>query len=106
MPAKPWFHPAVVYAMVASGLALIPSVILSYVVDAYPQTGGEALVLINACKNIIAFALTKKSASWLANMGVRNLFLTMSGIQWGVLLFALPLYVAGPWIRKVPVHWL
>jgi hypothetical protein len=106
LPAIPWLHPAVGYAMVASGLALIPSVMLSYIVDAYPQASGEALVLINASKNIVAFALTKTAANWLQNAGVRKMFLTMSGIQWGILLLAIPLYLWGPWLRKVTTRWL
>lgn len=96
----PYIRPAVGYAMVASGLTLVPSVVLSYIVDSYPATSGEALVLINASKNFIAFGLTKGAATWMAEDGVKRMFGIMAGILWGFMLFGIPLYVWGGWIRK------
>ncbi|KAI9925551.1 hypothetical protein MW887_005932 [Aspergillus wentii] len=52
-------RPAVGAALAASGLAMVPSVMLSYIVDSYPATSGEALVLVNASKNVVAFGLAK-----------------------------------------------
>jgi len=92
--------------MSAAGLTLVPSVMLSYVVDAYPQTSGEALVLINTAKNLIAFGLTKAANNWMARAGVRKMFIEMSGIEWGIFALALPLYFAGPWLRKVTLRFL
>lgn len=96
----PWIRPAVGFAMVAAGLGLVPSVLLSYIVDSYPVTSGEALVLVNATKNFIAFGLTKGSASWMAKAGVRKMFVSMAGIFWGFMILAVPLFIFGAWIRK------
>ncbi len=85
--------------MQAAGLCLVPSVALSYVIDAYPTESGEALVLINAGKNIVAFGVVKGNASWLASQGIKKMYSEMAGIQWAVLFLGLPLYFLGPWLR-------
>jgi MFS family permease len=90
---------AVGVAFQAAGLCFVPSVVLSYVVDAYPTENGEALVLINAGKNIVAFGVVKGNASWLATQGLKKMYGEMAGIQWAVLALALPLYFLGPWMR-------
>lgn len=74
--------------------------VLSYVVDAYPTEGGEALVLINAGKNVVAFGIVKGNAQWLAKEGLTKMYCEMAGIQWAVLFLGLPLYFAGPWLRR------
>ncbi|GKZ69012.1 hypothetical protein AnigIFM60653_011659 [Aspergillus niger] len=92
--------PAVGSAMSAAGLTLVPSVMLSYVVDSYPHTSGEALVLVNTSKNVVAFGLSKGSVSWMTTQGVDKMFYEFAAVQWAVLALGLPLYFFGPWIRK------
>ncbi|RAH61573.1 MFS transporter [Aspergillus piperis CBS 112811] len=92
--------PAVGSAMSAAGLTLVPSVMLSYVVDSYPDTSGEALVLVNASKNVVAFGLSKGSVDWMTTQGVDKMFYEFAAVQWAVLALGLPLYFFGPWIRK------
>lgn len=94
-----YVRPAVGAAICAAGLTLVPSVMLSYVVDSYPRTSGEALVLVNTSKNVVAFGLARGAYSWMAMEGVEKMFYEFAGIQWAVLALALPLYFAGPWIR-------
>jgi MFS family permease len=84
----------------AAGLCFVPSVVLSYVVDAYPMEGGKESVLINAGKNLVAFGVTKGNAQWLAKEGLNKIYCDMAGIQWAVVLLGLPLYFAGPWLRR------
>ncbi|KAF8865697.1 putative MFS transporter [Acephala macrosclerotiorum] len=97
--SKPYYAAAVGFAVQAAGLCFVPSVVLSYVVDAYPTEGGEALVLINAGKNLVAFGVTKGNAQWLASQGLKKMYGEMAVIQWAVLLLGLPLYFVGPWLR-------
>lgn len=73
---------------------------LSYVVDSYPRTSGEALVLVNTSKNVVAFGLTKGAYSWMARDGVDKMLYEFAGIEWAVLFLALPLYIFGPSIRR------
>lgn len=79
---------------------------LSYVVDSYPQTSGEALVLVNTSKNVVAFGLAKGAYAWMAREGVGKMFYEFAGVQWAVLALALPLYFAGPWLRVTTTKWL
>ena len=92
--------------MQSPALVLVSAVVLSYTVDSYPRTSGEALVLINAAKNVIAFAITTNANKWLAGSGLRKMFAELAGIQWAVLALAVPLYFLGPWTRKKTAHYL
>ncbi|GLI72818.1 hypothetical protein PoHVEF18_001002 [Penicillium ochrochloron] len=97
--AEHYVKPAVGAAISAAGLTLVPSVMLSYVVDSYPRTSGEALVLVNASKNVVAFGLAKGVYSWMAKEGVDKMFYEFAGVQWACLFLALPLYIWGPALR-------
>ncbi|KAF7719710.1 Uncharacterized protein PECH_008896 [Penicillium ucsense] len=90
---------AVGQAISAAGLTLVPSVMLSYVVDAYPRVSGEALVLVNASKNVVAFGLSKGAYTWLAKEGIDKMFYEFAGIQWACIFLGLPLYFFGPMLR-------
>lgn len=80
--------------------------VLSYTVDAYPRESGEALVLVNAGKNLIAFGITKANTSWLAKEGIKRMCGEIAGIQWAVLALGLPLYFLGPVLRKVTMKFV
>lgn len=95
-----YIRPAVGAAICAAGLTLVPSVMLAYVVDSYPRTSGEALVLVNASKNVVAFGLAKGAYSWMTMEGIEKMFYEFAGIEWAVLFLALPLYIAGPYVRR------
>ncbi|KIN09134.1 hypothetical protein OIDMADRAFT_23845 [Oidiodendron maius Zn] len=97
---KSYYASAVGYSMQATGLVFVPSVVLSYVVDAYPESGGEALVLINAGKNLIAFGVTLSCNDWLAREGLIKMLWELAAAQWSILVFSVPLYFAGPWLRR------
>jgi len=90
---------AIGYTMQSSALVMVPSVVLSYTVDAYPLQGGEALVFINAIKNTVAFGLIYATPSWFMGQGVNKMFLEFAGIQWGVYALGLPLYFISPCLR-------
>jgi hypothetical protein len=96
---------AVGFAMQVSGLVLVPSSVLSVVVDGWPASGSEALVLINAGKNAIAFGLTLSTTDWLASEGLVKMCWEMTAIQWAVLALVSLLYFWGPWLRK-KTQWL
>ncbi len=92
-------------AICAAGLTLVPSVMLSYVVDSYPRTSGEALVLVNASKNVVAFGLAKGAFAWMAKEGLEKMFYEFAGIQWACIFLALPLYIFGPSVRARTQKW-
>jgi MFS family permease len=97
--------PAVGFAMQSTGLTIVPSILLSYVVDSFPDTSGEALVLINAGKNLIAFGLTLKASGWLMKSGVKVQFIEMASIELGlILILGLILLLFGPCLRRLARH--
>jgi len=98
---KSCYIAAVGFAFQAAGLVFVPSVVLSYTVDAYPRESGEALVLVNAGKNLIAFGITKANTKWLASQGIKRMYGEIAAIQWAVLILGLPLYFLGPMLRKI-----
>lgn len=93
------------YAMQVSAMVFVPSVVLSVVVDGWPSAGSEAVVLINAGKNAVAFGFTTATPTWLAREGLVKMFWEMAAIQWVILALAVPLYFWGPWARKMTM-WL
>jgi hypothetical protein len=95
-----YVYPAIGAAMATAGLALVPAVMLSYVVDSYAEVAGEILVLVNCCKNVVAFGVSLRGVDWMDLAGVDNMFYEMAGIQWGCLILPLPLYFLGPWITR------
>ena len=94
------------YAMQSTGSVLVPAVVLSYVVDAYPRRSGEALVLINAIKQAVTFGFTKAIPTWFNDQGTEKMFVQIAAIQWGILFLALPLYFVSPWLRVKTLRFL
>lgn len=100
-----YIFPAVDFALQSTGRTMVPSILLSYVVDSFPDTSGEALVLINAGKNFIAFGLTLKASPWLIKSGVKIQFIEMASIEQGlILIFGLILLFFWPWLRNLARH--
>ena len=94
------------YGMQSVGAVLVPSVVLSFVIDAYPKRSGEALVLIVALKQVVVFACAKAIPTWLRNEGIKKMFVQMASIQWAILFLALPLYFVSPWLRAKSLRFL
>ncbi|KAI2835549.1 hypothetical protein CBS147345_233 [Aspergillus niger] len=91
--SKSLYVSATGYAMQASALVFVPSVTMSYIMDVYPQSGSEAIVLINAGKNVVAFGVTVSGAGWVDRDGIVRVCWELAAVQWVVLALALPLYV-------------
>ncbi|EHA26727.1 hypothetical protein ASPNIDRAFT_132941, partial [Aspergillus niger ATCC 1015] len=90
--SKSLYVSATGYAMQASALVFVPSVTMSYIMDVYPQSGSEAIVLINAGKNVVAFGVTVSGAGWVDRDGIVRVCWELAAVQWVVLALALPLY--------------
>ncbi|OJI86660.1 hypothetical protein ASPTUDRAFT_199175 [Aspergillus tubingensis CBS 134.48] len=88
------------YAMQAAALVFVPSVTMSYIMDVYPQSGSEAMVLINAGKNVVAFGVTVSGAGWVGREGIVRVFWELAAVQWVVLALVVPLYVFDGVVRR------
>ncbi|GKZ55124.1 hypothetical protein AnigIFM49718_011479 [Aspergillus niger] len=98
--SKSLYVSATGYAMQASALVFVPSVTMSYIMDVYPQSGSEAIVLINAGKNVVAFGVTVSGAGWVDRDGIVRVCWELAAVQWVVLALALPLYVFDAGVRR------
>jgi MFS family permease len=93
--------PAVGFALQAAGLTLVPSAVISYTIDSYPYHASEAVASINLLTSLMSFALSRTAPQWLQRVGVRQLFIDMSVVQWAHFIgLTLPLLFLGPWVRK------
>lgn len=86
--------------MQAAALVFVPSVTMSYIMDVYPQSGSEAMVLINAGKNVVAFGVTVSGAGWVGREGIVRVFWELAAVQWVVLALVVPLYVFDTGVRR------
>ncbi|PYH74266.1 MFS transporter [Aspergillus vadensis CBS 113365] len=97
---KSLYVSATAYAMQAAALVFVPSVTMSYIMDVYPQSGSEAMVLINAGKNIVAFGVTVSGAGWVGRDGIVKAFWELAAVQWVVLALVVPLYLFDDSVRR------
>lgn len=97
-----YIGPAVGYAMEMASLMLIPSTILSYAIDSYPNDSSEVVALMNAVTHLIPFGLTQTASDWLVRVGPKQLFLDMAIIQWALIAgLSIVLLAFGPYLRNL-----
>lgn len=88
------------FAMQAAGLTLAPSATISYAIDSYPFHAAEAVASVNLLTHLMSFALSRTAPAWLLRVGVKQLFIDMSIIQWAIFIgLTIPLLLFGSWIR-------
>ncbi|KAH6645112.1 polyamine transporter [Truncatella angustata] len=95
-----WIGAAVGYAMQGFGLTAVGNVVVTYSVDGYQSLAGEALVVVFVIRNTIGMLLALYTYNWQAASGVQNTFGEMVGIQFLVLLLAIPMYFYGKRVRQ------
>ncbi|KAK4561023.1 hypothetical protein LTR86_004978 [Recurvomyces mirabilis] len=87
-----WIGPAVGYAMHSFGFVAVSNIAVTFAVDCYQPYAGEALVIVFVIRNIIALVCSFYSNQWIQEDGLTRVFGTMAGLQWALLLFAIPIY--------------
>ena len=100
-----WIVPTVFFGIISFGCSLGSTTAITFAVDSYRQYAGEALVTLNFSKNIfhgLVFSLFFNG--WLAADGSKEVFLALGGIQLGVLLFSIPMYIYGKRARMWTVR--
>ena len=75
------------------------------VVDAYLPVAFDALLLVNAFKQLFAFGFAYAIVPWVTGDGYKGSFGAMAGIQMAVMLFGIPLYYYGKQIRHKSAGW-
>lgn len=100
-----YWVPTIFFGMISFGCTLGSTTAITFTVDSYRQYAGEALVTLNFSKNIfhgLVFSLFFNN--WLDADGSKDVFLALGGIQLGVLLFTIPLYIYGKRARMWTVR--
>jgi len=75
------------------------------VLDAYLPVGYEAILLVNALKQIFAFGFSYGVVPWVTLDGYPGAFGAMAGIQCGLMLLGIPLYLYGKQLRHRSGAW-
>ena len=91
-----WIVPTVFFGIISFGCSLGSTTAITFAVDSYRHLAGEALVTLNFSKNIfhgLVFSLF--FANWLEDDGPKEVFLAIGGIQVGLMLLTVPMYIYG-----------
>lgn len=87
-----WVGAAFGYGMHSFGFTAVSNIAVTYAVDCYQLFAGEALVTVFVVRNVIALVCSFYSNKWIASDGLESVTGTMAGIQWAMLLIAIPIY--------------
>lgn len=107
-----WIVPTIFFGLISFGCCLGSTTSITFCVDCYRQYAGEALVTLNFSKSkspvlaLSAWILTRADVlhglifslfivDWLESQGAQTVFLALGGIQLGLLMFSIPMYIYG-----------
>ncbi|EKG10849.1 Major facilitator superfamily [Macrophomina phaseolina MS6] len=98
---QPWIIPCVGTAIFGVSFSLVGTTALTYLTDCYRELIGDALVGVtfmrNAMATVIVFALTP----WIDSIGLRNMFISVGCLSFGVCLTTVPMMVYGKKMRAL-----
>lgn len=100
-----WIVPVIFFGIISFGCCIGSTTAITFAVDSYRQYAGEALVTLNWSKNVfhgLVFSLFFNK--WLDADGSRLVFLAIGGIQLGIMLFTVPMYIYGKRARMWTVR--
>ncbi|KAL4781805.1 major facilitator superfamily domain-containing protein [Aspergillus varians] len=100
-----WIVPTIFFGLVSFGCCLGSTTSITFCVDSYRQYAGEALVTLNWSKNVfhgLIFSLF--IVDWMEVDGARTVFIALGVIQFGMLLFSIPMYIYGKRARMWTVR--
>lgn len=100
-----WIVPTIFFGLVSFGCCLGSTTAITFCVDSYRQYAGEALVTLNWSKNVfhgLIFSLFV--VDWMEVEGARMVFVALGVIQFGLLLFSIPMYIYGKRARMWTVR--
>jgi MFS family permease len=102
---KPWIEPAIGHAMQGFGLTAVSNLLVTYTMDSYLPIAGEAMVVIFVLRGIIGAVLVLWSLDWIEEVGEKEAFGQMVGIQYFVLMWVVVFLVWGKRIRAMTARY-
>lgn len=76
-----WFWPDFFFALEVMGMVLGAVASALYIVDAHRDIAIEGFTCLLVFKNIFSFGLTWSGFNWLADIGIKPVFLAISSVQ-------------------------
>lgn len=100
-----WIVPTVFFGVISFGCSLASTTAITFVVDSYRIYAGEALVTLNFSKNVFhGFVFSLFFPHWLQSSGSKKTFIAVGGIQLGLMLLSIPMYIYGKRARMWTVR--
>lgn len=121
-----WIVPTIFFGLVSFGCCLGSTTAITFCVDSYRQYAGEALVTLNWSKStspishLVSYSIFRMANSgtdvfhglifslfvvdWMEVEGARMVFVALGVIQFGLLLFSIPMYIYGKRARMWTVR--
>lgn len=92
-----WLLPDVFFGFVIIGMVMGAVASALYIVDAHRQIAVEAFTCLLIFKNMFSFVLTYYAYDWIigGTGSVRSVFVIIGGIQVGICLLSVPMYIFG-----------
>lgn len=95
-----WVAPAIGYAMHSFGFVAVSNIVVTYAVDSFrAAAAGEAMVILFIVRNAVAVVCSVYCFSWIQRDGLKAVFETMAGLEWGVMLLGILMYAFAGRIR-------
>lgn len=116
-----WIVPTIFFGIISFGCCLGSTTSITFCVDSYRQYAGEALVTLNFSKSKLptrpipcpfltgedvlhGLVFSLFIVGWLKSDGAQTVFLVLGGIQLGLLLLTIPMYIYGKRARMWTVR--
>lgn len=96
-----WIVPSFCFGLLTFGVVMSCTATFSYILDAHRDVALEMMVGLLVLKNFWAWGSTYFISDWLTAEGPKNMFFVIGGIQLGICLLSIVMYVFG----KVQRDW-
>lgn len=97
----PWIVPAVAYALHCFGFVILAGITFSYAIDSYLVRSGEVMVFNNTVRALISFIITHFTPNFIITVGPTEAYSVLAAVIWGLLLFTIPMFIFGPYLRDL-----
>ncbi|PFH60570.1 hypothetical protein XA68_10737 [Ophiocordyceps unilateralis] len=94
-----WIYPSIGSAMTSFGFSSTADLVLTVIIDAYPDIISQSFVVIAFFRNIIGMAGVLSLTPWRQSMGTVHMFIVIAVLSLVVNGFALPLVIWGKRLR-------
>lgn len=94
-------YPLYFMSMHSLSIPFASSASFTYVIDCHPLNANQAFVTINFAKAVFTFIASTYVNAWLASVGPQTMFAQIAGLNLGLCLLTVPMYVYGKRFRSM-----